>query len=183
MEFCEKCGKLKTKTSVGLKCAKCDDLSQIPKIAITENKIGILSDDSFPFELNVSYKAPDIRNALDCDRQSGISYNKRYNFLTLLRYAHKLEPNTSNPYLDEYKSGKYYYVGKGSTGNQTLTGVNGRLVNAKENGTKIHLFWQKYPNSDHQYIGQMNLEEYEPKIQPDKEGDDRTVYVFILKSI
>ena len=77
MEFCEKCGKVKTKTAIGLKCEKCDDLSQIPKNKPTENKIGILSDDSFPFELNVSYKAPDIRNTLDCDIMSGISNNNK----------------------------------------------------------------------------------------------------------
>jgi len=185
LEFCEKCGKLKTKTSVGVKCEKCDDLSQIPKNKPTENKIGILSDDSFPFELNVSYKAPDIRNTLDCDRQSGISYNKKYNFITLLRYAHKLEPNSSNPYLDFYDSEtqQYHYVGKGATGNQTIaTGVNEKLAHATETGTKIHLFWQKYPNSDHQYVGEMKLLGHEPKTQPDKDSNDRTVYVFTLKT-
>jgi len=183
LKFCDKCDSKLIETKIGLKCPKCDDLSQIPKNTITKNKIGILSHNSFPFEENQSYEAPDIRNSLNCDKQSGISYNKEFNFLTLLRYAHKLEPNTSNPYLDEYKSGKYYYVGKGSIGNQTPMGVNGKLINSKETGTKIHLFWQKYPNSDHQYVGEMNLEEYESKTQPDKEGKDRTVYVFTLKPI
>ena len=186
MEFCEKCGKLKTKTTIGLKCAKCDDLSQIPKNKPAENKIGILSDDSFPFELNVSYKASDIRNALDCDRQSGISYNKKHNFLTLLRYAHKLEPNTSNPYLDFYdpETQQYHYVGKGATGNQTIaTGVNEKLANAIETGTKIHLFWQHAINSDHQYIGQMNMQGYEQKTQPGSDGLPRKVYVFTLNRV
>lgn len=169
---------------LGLKCQKCDDLSQIPKKSITKNKIRILSLDSFPFEKDLSYEAPDIRNTLNCDKQSGISYNKEFNFLTLLRYAHKLEPNTSNPYLDEYKDGKYFYVGKKSTGNQTITsGVNERLANAKQTGTKIHLFWQKYSNSDHQYVGEMNLEGHESKTQPGKDGNDRTVYVFTLNLI
>jgi hypothetical protein len=184
LKFCEKCDSKLIETSIGLKCPKCDDLSQIPKKTTSENKIGTLSRDSFPFEKNLDYKAPNIRNALNCDKQSGISYNKNYNFLTLLRYAHKLEPNSSNPYLDEYKDGKYFYVGKGSTGNQTITsGVNEKLANSKQTGTKIHLFWQKYSNSDHQYVGEMNLEGQEPKTQPGKDGNDRTVYVFTLKSI
>ena len=184
LKFCDKCDSKKINTKIGPRCPKCDDLSQIPKNTIVKNEIGILSYDSFPFEKNQSYEAPDIRNVLDCNRQSGISYNKEFNFLTLLRYAHKLEPNTSNPYLDFIdNSGNYLYVGKGTTGNQTLTGVNGKLVNAKEIGTKIHLFWQKYPNSDHEYIGEMNLNGYEPITQLDKNGDDRIVYVFTLSPI
>ena len=184
MEWCPKCNSVLKNTSVGMKCRQCDDISQIPKKSITKNKIGILSRESFPFEKNLSYEAPDIRNALNCDKQSGISYNKEFNFLTLLRYAHKLQPNTSNPYLDEYKDGKYLYVGKGSTGDQTITsGVNEKLANSEQTGTKIHLFWQKYSNSDHQYVGQMDLEGYVKKTQLGKDGQNRDVYVFTLKLI
>jgi hypothetical protein len=170
-------------TTLGQKCSKCNDLSEIPKTSVHENKIGILSHNSFPFEQNKYYTSPDIREALDCDKQSGISYNKNFNFLTLIRYAHKLEPNTTNPYLDVYYSGYYHYVGKGATGDQTLNGINGILKNSKNTGTKIHLFWQHNPNSDHQYVGQVNLEKYEPQTQPDKNGDDRNVWVFTLKPI
>jgi len=184
LQFCDKCDSKLIKTSIGLKCPKCDNIDEIPKKTIIKNEIGILSHDSFPFEKNQSYEAPDIRNTLNCDRQSGISYNKDYNFLTLLRYAHKLEPNTSNPYLDEYKDGKYFYVGKGPTGNQTITsGVNEKLANAKQTGTKIHLFWQEYANNDFLYVGEMNLEGHESKTQPGKDGNDRIVYVFTLKPI
>jgi len=168
-----------------MKCRQCDDLSQIPKKTPLENKIGVLSSESFPFEKNLYYKAPNIRNTLHCDKQSGISYNEDYNFLTLLRYAHKREHNTSNPYHDNYDhdSGTYYYVGKGAIGDQSLIGVNEKLVNAKNTNTTIHLFWQHATNSNHQYIGQMENKGYERKTQPGSDGLSRNVYVFTLKPI
>ncbi len=185
MKFCEKCDSKLIETTSGSKCPKCDDLSQIPKKDIFENKIGILSHDSFPFEKNRYYKAPNIRNALRCEKQSGISYNEDYNFLTLLRYAHKHDPNTSNPYLDYYdvKSGNYYYVGKGTIGNQSLTGVNEKLSNTKESEAKVHLFWQHASNSNHQYIGEMNVQGCEEKTQLGSNRLPRKVYVFTLNSI
>ena len=47
MKFCDKCGSKLIETKVGLKCQKCDDLSQILENNVTENKIGILSDTLF----------------------------------------------------------------------------------------------------------------------------------------
>jgi hypothetical protein len=185
LKFCEKCDTKLIETTSGAKCPKCDDLSQIPKNTVPENKIGTLSSDSFPFEKNLYYKAPNIRDTLSCDKQTGISYNKEHNLLTLLRYAHKHDPSNSNPYLDYYddKSGNYYYVGKGATGDQSLTGVNERLSNTKESETKVHLFWQHASNSDHQYIGEMNVQGYEEKTQPDSDKLPRKVYLFTLNPI
>ena len=185
MRFCDACESRLIETSIGIKCPKCDDLSQIPKKTISENKIGVLTEDTFPFEKNLYYSAPNIRNALQCDKQSGINYNDGFNFLTLLRYAHKLEPNSSNPYLDFYdeKSNTYYYVGKGATGDQKLNGVNQRLANANTTDTAIHLFWQHAINSEHEYIGKVHLEGYEQKIQPGTDSHPRKVYVFSLKPI
>ena len=183
MTFCEKCGKLKTKTSIGLKCQKCDDLSQIPENNVTENKIGILSDDSFPFELNKRYSQGVIRDILDCHPQFGISLNKKYNFFVLIRNAHKLIPNQSNVYLDRYdpEAELYYYTAKGTTGNQKLTGNNLALSHSKENNQKVHLFWERINGSDHHYVGLVQVENVIEEIQRDKEGNDRNVYVFTLK--
>lgn len=185
MKFCNVCDSKLIKTMLGPKCPKCDDISQIPKKTIPENKIGTLTENSFPFEKNLYYKAPNIRNTLNCDKQSGISYNSDYDFLILLRYAHTFDPNNRNPYLDYYdeKSGNYYYVGKGASGDQTLSGVNDKLANAKKTSTKIHLFWQHAANSDHQYIGQVSMEGYEQKTQLGTDKLPRKVYVFTLKPI
>ena len=183
LKFCDKCESKLIKTKTGLKCQKCDDLPQITKNNITENKIGTLADDSFPFEIKKYYEAGDIRKTLVCDKMSGINYHEGKNFLTLIRYAHELKPNPSNPYLDVYDKDlkKYYYTGKGGVGDQTLTGVNDKLVNADNTNTTIHLFWQHNTNSKHEYIGQMHLENYEVKNQRDKKGDMRKVFVFTLR--
>ncbi len=185
MQFCEKCDSKLTKTASGPKCPKCDDLSQIPKKIRAENKIDDLLNDSFPFEKNHYYKSQNIRRTLCCHRQHGINYNEDYNFITILKHAHRDNPNPSNPYLDKYdeKSGNYYYSGKGTKGNQSLTGANGKLANAKYSRTKIHLFWQYDINSDHKYIGEMKMQEYERKIQLGSDELSRKVYVFTLSSI
>lgn len=103
------------------------------------------------------------QNSLCCDKQSGINHNEDYAFLTLLRYAHKYDPNARNPYLDWYdeKSGNYYYVRKGVNGDRLLTGINEKIANTKETGTKIHFFGQHAINNDHQYIRQMNMQTYD----------------------
>jgi len=180
LKFCEKCeAKLDKKTGL---CPKCTDMPQISKNKINENNIGILSDDSFPFEIKKYYEAKDIRASLGCDKMSGINYHHEMNFLTLIRYAPKLESNSSNPYHDVYDADlkKYYYTGKGGVGNQTSTGINGKVINAEKTNTTIHLFWQHNINSNHEYIGQMHLENYELKDQRDKHNDMRKVFVFQL---
>ncbi len=189
LKFCEKCESKLITTKMGLKCQKCDDLPQIGEEKINQNKIGTLSKNSFPFETKKYYDAVDVRKTLGCNKISGINHNKELNFLTLLRYAHELKSNPSNPYLDIYDDDlkKYYYTGKGGEGDQTLMGVkgilaNGILANANETNTAIHLFWQHTVNSKHEYVGQMHLEGYETKDQRDKNGDMRKVFVFTLRS-
>ncbi len=182
LKFCEKCDSKLIRTKIGLKCQKCDDLSQI-KEHVTENKIGTLSDDSFPFELNQRYLQRDIRNKLDCHPQFGINFNEKYNFFVLIRNAHKLIPNQTNVYLDRYdpESGLYYYVGRGTTGDQQLTGSNLYLYNSKENNQKIHLFWERIHGSDHYYVGLVEVENVHQEEQLDVEDDKRKVFVYTLK--
>ena len=185
MKFCKKCDSKLTETASGSKCPKCDELSQIQEKITSENEIGVLSNDSFPFEKNQYYKAPNIRSTLCCHKQHGINYNDDYNFLTILKHAHRDNLNPSNPYLDKYdeKSGNYYYSGKGTKGDQSLTRANEKLSNAKDSGTKIHLFWQSAINSDHKYIGEMEMQGYEEKTQLGSDGLPRKVYVFTLSPI
>ncbi len=183
LKFCEKCESKLIQTKIGPKCQKCDDLPQIGEEKINQNKIGTLSKNSFPFETKKYYDAVDVRKTLGCDKMSGINYNEGMNFFTLIRYAHKLEANSSNPYLDVHDTdlNKYYYTGKGGVGNQTSTGINGKVINAEKTNTTIHLFWQHNINSKHEYIGQMHLEGYETKDQRDKNNNVRKVFVFTLR--
>lgn len=183
LKYCPKCESVLKHTPEGLKCGRCDDLSQIFKNKINENELGVLSDDSFPFEKNQRYLQKDIRKKLDCHPQFGISFNEKYNFFVLIRNAHKSIPNQDNVYLDRFdpESGLYYYTGKGTTGNQKLTGNNLALLKSKENNQKVHLFWEKINGSDHYYLGEVQVDDVNPEPQRDKKGDDRDVILYTLK--
>ena len=185
MKFCENCDSKLISTSLGLKCPKCDNIEQIPKNKINENKVGILSEGYFPFELNTRYSQTIIRKTLACHPQFGISFNEKYNFFVLIRNAHKLIPNQDNVYLDRYdpESGLYYYTGKGTTGNQKLTGNNLALSKSKENNQKVHLFWERIIGSDHYYIGTVQVENVNKETQRDKKDDDRDTFVYTLKPV
>jgi hypothetical protein len=180
MKFCEKCNTKLVKINLELKCQKCDDLSQI-----TENKKNGTMDSSFPFEINQYYSQKNIRGTLSCHSIHGINFNKEKKFFTLLRNAHKLLPNQKNVYLDKYDSetGLYHYIGMGTTGDQTMIGLNLQLSNSKESNIKVHLFWQYNVGSDHQYMGIVQVENTQEIIQSDKNGKDRKVLNFILRSI
>lgn len=183
LEFCEKCNSKLIRTIEGAKCPKCDDLSQIDENKINEKHVDALSKDFFPFELNKRYTQGIIRKTLDCHPQFGINYNKKYNFFILIRNAHKLIPNQDNVYLDRYdpESGLYYYIARGTTGDQKLSGNNLELSHSKENNQKIHLFWEKINGSDHYYIGTVEVENVSMETQIDKEGKSRNVFVYTLK--
>ena len=180
MEFCEKCGKLKTKTSVGLKCEKCDDLSQIPK-KVTENKTEILSDTSFPFEKEKYYEQKLIRERI-AHPQWGISHNKEGDYWVIIKNK-KSETNTYYDRMD--KDGFYRYTGQGLSGDQNPDNANNSgLENAALNGQKIHLFWQDNQNSNHKYVGEVkvvNIDKDEEQIG--KDGYPRKVIVFILQPV
>ena len=76
----------------------------------------------------------------------------------------------------------YEYSGEGSVGDQSLTKGNRAIVDAAENGKPIYLYIKFGPQK---YLPQgiMRLVEYKIVDAPDKNGDMRKEYVFILKRI
>ena len=138
-----------------------------------------------PFEINQYHVQKDIRKTLNCHPRFGINFIQEHNSFVILRNAHKLLPNQSNVYLDRYDSESklYYYIGKGTTGDQTLTGSNLSLANSKENNQEIHLFWQHNNGSNHQYIGIVQVEKVQEEIQPGAKGEKRKVLVYTLRPI
>ena len=180
MKFCEKCGKLKTKTTIGLKCEKCDELSQIPK-PTTENKSGILVDDSFPFEKEKYYEQNRIRKRIG-HPQWGISHNKEGDYWVIIKNK-KTDTNTYYDRMD--KDGFYRYTGQGLSGDQSYDNANNLgLKNAASNGQKIHLFWQDNQNSNHKYVGEVkvvNIDRDERQYGAD--DHPRKVIVFTLEPV
>ena len=114
---------------------------------------------------------------------TGINPQKELKIIVLFRNAHVLKPNQTNIYLDRHDkgTGMYRYVGKGLIDNQTLTGDNGLLKKSAEFNYTVHLFWQQNANSDHQYVGEVTVDDVVSEKQSDKNGKSRNVYVFLLK--
>ena len=183
MKFCPNCNSKLFQSTDGFKCKKCDDYNPDKKKIISKT---IFSDDeSFPYVKNEYYVHAEICKRLGFSVMPGINLNSNLHKIILFRNAHVLKPNQTNIYLDRFddETGLYHYVGKGLTGNQTLNGVNGTLKNHKENNYSVHLFWQHNANSDHQYVGEVSVEDIVSEKQPDKGGQIRDVFVFLLKPI
>ena len=183
MEFCGICKSKKFRTSDGFKCKTCDDYNRDTK-KVTKKPV-YSENGLFPYVKNEYYVQKDIRKRLGLGLMTGINPNKDLRIIVLFRNAHVLKPNQTNVYLDRYdkETGIYSYVGKGLIGDQTLDGDNGLLKNHTQNNYKVHLFWQHNSNSDHQYVGEVTVEDVIPDIQPDKNGQNRKVFVFLLKLI
>ena len=71
-------------------------------------------------------------------------------------------------------------TGEGSIGDQTLTKGNKAIIDAAENGKPIYLY-VKFGPQEYYTQGIMKLLEYKTIQAPDKNGDTRKEYVFILE--
>lgn len=84
-------------------------------------------------------------------------------------------------YYDKWNhEGHYEYSGEGATGDQTLTKGNKAIIDAAENGKPIYLY-VKFGPQEYYPQGIMKLIEYKTIQAPDKNGDTRKEYVFILE--
>lgn len=84
-------------------------------------------------------------------------------------------------YYDKWNhEGHYEYSGEGSTGDQTLTKGNKAIIDDAENGNPIYLY-VKFGPQEYYPQGIMKLIEYKTIQAPDKNGDTRKEYVFILE--
>ncbi len=160
---------------MGLKCKKCDDLSQIPK---REDENEILSNDSFPFEQGKYYKQKLIRKRVGHPRW-GISYNKKYKCWIVIKNKN------NNSYNDRIgKDGFYRYTGQGLSGNQSYDNSNNSgLKNAESKRQEIHLFWQDNQGSDHKYIGKVKVKKTGNESQYDVNGHLRNVIMYTLQPV
>lgn len=84
-------------------------------------------------------------------------------------------------YHDKWNhEGHYEYSGEGSIGDQTLAKGNKAIIDVAENGKPIYLY-VKFGPQEYYPQGIMKLLEYKTIQAPDKNGDVRKEYVFILE--
>ena len=169
------------------KCPKCDkeELEKMEEMAEQRKKAIIYKSASFPFQKGQYYLHSHVRHRLGLGLMPGINYHVRGNFLVLFISAHNPQFQQNSQHLDRFdpQTNLYHYTGRGSKGDQALTGANDRVHSSNKNKTEIHLFRQQNGESKHKYIGLVKLEDTIPTIQPDEEGKDRKIYEFLLRPV
>ncbi|ELZ91497.1 HNH endonuclease domain-containing protein [Haloferax mucosum ATCC BAA-1512] len=90
----------------------------------------------------------------------------------------RLFSSDTGPYADDVTGGQFTYIGEGQTGDQTLTGGNRFLANAKDRPLPIFFFHRSDGDDDWEYQGRVSVVDYDSG--PFDTGD-RTVYRFVLE--
>jgi HJR/Mrr/RecB family endonuclease len=95
---------------------------------------------------------------------------------------------SENPYHDRLESGILTYTAAGKTGQQTLAGINSRLIGQRQISFPIHGFAQVASRRDKsvgperwQYLGLLQYLRHYPDMQLDSSGKVRQVWLFEFK--
>jgi hypothetical protein len=79
----------------------------------------------------------------------------------------------------------FYYAGRGQTGDQTLDGGNGTILNHREEGRTLRVFWGA--GGTVEYAGEFEVDPENPydivRAQPTGGGADRNVVMFRLRPL
>jgi len=115
-----------------------------------------------------------ILDLFQCQAQSGIRASRTTNTLVV----------TTTPYADypgRLIDGVLHFAGVGQEGDQRLSGKNKTLAESNTNGVAVHLF-EVFVSNQATYRGRVVLagEPYQER-QLDKNGDERSVWVFPLR--
>lgn len=129
------------------------------------------------FEIGLEYRRKsDIHETYGGQRQSGISTPRDVPAVFLFTS----DAGEQHGYKDEYRpNGLFWYTGEGQVGDMKMEGGNKAILDHVENKKSLHVF--EYTRKAHvRYLGSAECLGYHEEIRPDREGNDRTVYVFHL---
>ncbi len=107
--------------------------------------------------------------------QGGMRRSHRTNALVLIN------DTSQGLYHDRWKDGVFHYTGMGQVGDQSLDYMqNKTLAQSESLGIDVYLFEVQQPN-EYKFMGEVRLcdSPYQER-QPDKNGDERNVWVFPL---
>lgn len=109
-------------------------------------------------------------------KMSGMRYNKTAGVQVLVA------DYTNDTYLDKWFGDVLQLTGTGQIGDQTLSDqYNRRVAESGSNGIELHLF-QVFKTTEYTYCGVVTLDDAPyTETQPDKNGNDRLVYVFPIR--
>ncbi len=126
-------------------------------------------------QIGDQYTNDEIRSTFRCSLQSGMNKSNTTNTLVLIIN------HVKSIYHDRWFDNKVHHIGKGQVGDQTMTRENKTLLESNTNGIDLHLF-EVFRKGIYDYRGQVRLykKPYQ-KMQLDKNGDPRKVWVFPLE--
>jgi len=128
------------------------------------------------FEVGKEYhRRTDLHEKYGGQRQGGISTPQNYPFI----FIFTSDSGEQHGYKDEFIDGLFWYTGEGQVGDMEMIKGNKAILNHVETGKKIHVF--EYTRKAFvRYVGAAECLGYKEQIRPDREGNERKVFVFQL---
>ncbi|PKM20846.1 MAG: HNH endonuclease [Gammaproteobacteria bacterium HGW-Gammaproteobacteria-15] len=129
------------------------------------------------FDVGKEYKRKeDIHDVYGGQSQSGISTPKKH--LVILLFTS--EGGEQHGYKDEYRDdGLFWYTGEGQVGDMKMASGNKAILEHAKKQKSIHVF-ESTRKAYVRYVGSAECLGYHEEIRPDRNGNDRTVFVFHL---
>ena len=107
--------------------------------------------------------------------QGGISTPKNHPFI----FIFTSDTGEQHGYKDEFLDGLFWYTGEGQVGDMRMASGNKAILNHVEDNKLIHVF--EYTRKAYvRYVGTADCLGYKEQIRPDREGNERKVFVFQL---
>jgi len=129
------------------------------------------------FEVGREYnRKAEIHGRFGGQAQGGISTPKDHPAVFLFTS----DTGAQHGYRDEYRDdGVFWYTGEGQTGDMRMTAGNKAIMEHLQTQKTLHLF-EYVRKAVVRYMGSAECLGYHEEIRPDREGSDRTVFVFHL---
>lgn len=129
------------------------------------------------FEVGREYhRRADIHEVFGGQRYGGISTPRD----ALAIFIFTSGAGEQHGYIDKYRDdGLFEYTGEGQVGPMTMDSGNSAILNHVANKKALHIF-ESTRSSYVRYLGSAECLGYHEDIRPDREGTDRTVFIFHL---
>lgn len=129
------------------------------------------------FEIGKEYRrSTDIHGIYNGQSQGGISTPAKHPFVFLFTSS----SGEQHGYKDEYRDdGIFWYTGEGQLGDMTMRGGNKAILEHKKNNKTLFLF-ESTRSAHVRFIGTAECLGYHEETRPDREQNDRKVFVFHL---
>ena len=128
------------------------------------------------FKIGQEYnRRTDIQEPYGGQARGGISTPKNFSMI----FIFTSDSGEQYGYRDEYRDGIFWYTGEGQIGDMKMRAGNKAILEHAKNGKTIYVF--EYTRKAYvRYVGSANCLDYHEEMRPDRNGDNRKVFVFHL---